>query len=100
MDESTLTWFNKLEKSINDFKEKYIEKTAEISSQLNSILVDHRDYDKRLDVLEKWKHTTEGKDTERERSTDSRFKKWTIIIISAEIVVAIVVAAGIKIIWK
>ena len=99
MEQSAIEWFNKIEKTVNDFKDKYIEKSTELSTKLDSILVDHADYDKRLDELEKWRHTTEGKEKERDTASDKRFKKWGIIIVCAEVIVAILVGAGIKVIW-
>ena len=99
MEESTRHWFDKLETSFNDFKDRYIEKSSEISTKLDAVLSHHADFDSRLDNLEKWKHTKEGQDSERDRSSEKRFKRWGIIIVAAEVVVAIIVAVGLKLLW-
>ena len=99
MDESTRHWFDKLETSFNEFKEKYIERSSEISTKLDAVLSNHLDFDSRLDDLEKWKHTKDGEDSERDRSSDKRFKRWGIIIVSAEVIVAVLVAVVVKVFW-
>ena len=99
MDESTRHWFDKLETSFNDFKATYIEKSTEVSTKLDAVLENHSAYDTRLDALEQWKFTKDGEDSERDRSSDRRFKRWGIIIVSAEVVVAVVVAVVVKAVW-
>ena len=99
MDEMTQRWFDKLDGSFNEFKEKYIERSSEISTKLDIVLGNHAELDSRLDVLEKWKHTKDGEDSERDKSSDKRFKRWGIIIVSAEVVVAVIVAVAVKAFW-
>lgn len=40
-----------------------------------------------------------GREEQRKETDDRRFKKWGVLIIAAEIVVAVIVAVGIKLLW-
>lgn len=55
---------------------------------------------KRVEDIEKKQSEGDGRDKERKQNDDKRFKKWGIMIIAAEIVVAVIVAILIKVVWK
>ena len=41
----------------------------------------------------------EGKDVERKENDDKRLKKWGIIIVASEVIVASIIAVSIKVFW-
>ena len=96
MDQSTHSWFNKLEGAVNDFKDMYIEKTATIAADLKNALAQQSDLSARVADIERWRDQREGEDKERERASRSRIAKWAVAIVAVEIMVAV----AIKLWWK
>ena len=89
MDQSTQSWFNKLESSINSFKETYIEKSATMAADLKNLVTQQSDLIKRVTELESWKDQKDGEDKQRERTSKMLIAKWAVVVVGVEILVAI-----------
>ena len=92
MDEATKNWLEKIENRLLEFKESYIEKSTEIGTKLDSLIITHSDHDNRIRKLEEFQHKQEGIET----SNNRRLTKLGIIIIGIEILIGAVIAIFLK----
>ena len=92
MDEATKNWLEKIENRLLEFKESYIEKSTEIGTKLDSLIITHSDHDTRLRDLEEFQHKQEGIET----SNNRRLTKWGVVIIGLEVLIGIAIAVFAK----
>lgn len=77
-----------------------IEKTDTQNDRINKREAEVEDLESDVEAIQRTLAQQEGRDNERKDVDDRRFKKWGVMIIAAEIVVAVIVAIGVKVFWK
>ena len=77
-----------------------IEKTDTQNDRINRREAEVEDLESDEEAIQRTLAQQEGRDNERKDVDDRRFKKWGVMIIAAEIVVAVIVAIGVKVFWK
>ena len=77
-----------------------IEKTDTQTDRINKREVEVEDLESDVQGIKNTLAQQSGRDEERKETDDRRFKKWGVMIIGAEIVVAVIVAIAVKVFWQ
>ena len=84
MENNTYTWLEKIENNLTDFKEKYIERAAEMSTKLDTVIHNYNSMEERIQLIESWKNNKDGED----KAKEANLRKWGIAIIAIEVLLA------------
>ena len=78
MEDSSRTWFEKLENQLRSVAEN----TVALSTKMDMILSGHKDHDNRLRALEEYKHRQEGINV----NSDRKRNQILVVVIAIEVI--------------